>query len=261
MHVLFVLQQRPVQFRQSMFAIPLQILGRKVFRQQQFQPVQHFRGRGFFLQPWRLPDLKELRQRGGQKCGLNVGEVYFHNRRQHIRIRKADVVKEATAQKCIRQFFFIVRGDDHHWAVQRLNGLAGLINMKLHPVEFLQQIVWELDIGLVDLVNQQNHAGRGGERLPQLAAADIVGHVMHPQIPKLAVAQPADRIVFIEALLRLGCGLYMPLNQRHLQCICHLSRQFGLARPRLALHQQGALQGHRCIDRNRQIVGDNIAVG
>ena len=69
--------------------------------------------------------------------------------------------------------------------------------MELHPVEFLQQVVGELDVGLVDLVDQQHHLAGGGEGLPELAAPDVVGDVVDPRVAKLAVAQPADRVVFI----------------------------------------------------------------
>jgi hypothetical protein len=40
--------------------------------------------------------------------------------------------------------------------------------VEFHAVEFLQQVVGELDVGLVDLVDQQ-HGAWGGEGLPQLA--------------------------------------------------------------------------------------------
>jgi hypothetical protein len=36
--------------------------------------------------------------------------------------------------------------------------LAGLVDMELHPVELLQEVVRELDVGLVDLVDQQDRA-------------------------------------------------------------------------------------------------------
>jgi hypothetical protein len=47
--------------------------------------------------------------------------------------------------------------------------LAGLVDVELHAVELLQEVVRELDVGLVDLVDQQ-HRGARRERFPQLAA-------------------------------------------------------------------------------------------
>ena len=36
--------------------------------------------------------------------------------------------------------------------------LAGLVDVELHLIELKQQIVGELDVGLVDLVDQQHRA-------------------------------------------------------------------------------------------------------
>ena len=92
----------------------------------------------------------------------------------------------------------------------RLDRLAGLVDEELHAVEFEQEIVRELDIGLVDLVDQQHRPHLGGEGLPQLAALDVVADVRHARIAELAVAQAGDRIVFVEPLLGLGGGLDVP---------------------------------------------------
>jgi hypothetical protein len=43
--------------------------------------------------------------------------------------------------------------------------------MELHPVEFLQQVIRELDVGLVDLVNEQYgplSAVKASQSLPRL---------------------------------------------------------------------------------------------
>ncbi len=84
---------------------------------------------------------------------------------------------------------------------------------------------------------------------------------MHPRLAQLAVAQAADGVVFVQALLRLGRRLDVPFQQRQPQRARHLPRQFGLARAGFALHQQGALQGHRRVHRNRQVGGRHIARG
>ncbi len=92
--------------------------------------------------------------------------------------------------------------------------LAGLVDVELHPVEFLQQVVGELDVGLVDLVDQQHDRSVRLEGLPELALADVVGHVVHPLVAQLAVAQAADGVVFVKALLRRGGGFDVPLDHR-----------------------------------------------
>ena len=47
-----------------------------------------------------------------------------------------------------------------------MDGFSGLVDEELHAIEFLQQVVRELDVGLVDLVDQQHRALVGDERLP-----------------------------------------------------------------------------------------------
>ena len=44
--------------------------------------------------------------------------------------------------------------------------MTGLVNEKLHAIELEQQIIGELDVGLVDLVNQHNRLLVGIERIP-----------------------------------------------------------------------------------------------
>ena len=79
------------------------------------------------------------------------------------------------------------------------------------------------------------------EGLPQLAL-DVVADVLDPLVAKLAVAQAADRIVLVEALLGLGGGLDVPLDQRRAERLGDLLGQDGLAGARLALDQQRPLQ-------------------
>ena len=61
--------------------------------------------------------------------------------------------------------------------VPGLDQLARLVDVELHAVEFAQQVVRELDVGLVDLVDQQRHRLLGREGLPQHALDDVVADV------------------------------------------------------------------------------------
>ncbi|OIQ63113.1 hypothetical protein GALL_553490 [mine drainage metagenome] len=130
--------------------------------------------------------------------------------------------------------------------------------MELHAVEFLQQVVRELDIGLVDFVDQQNHTAERLKRLPQLALADVVFHVIDARVAQLAVTQAADSVVLVQTLLRLGGGFHMPLDQRQTKAGRDLSRQFGLAGAGLAFHQQRAFQRDGGVYRKGQVVGGHI---
>jgi len=124
-----------------------------------------------------------------------------------------------------------------------LISLARLVDVELHAVELAQQVVRELDVGLVHFVDQQ-HAGLVlREGVPQHALDDVVVDVVHSLVAELRVAQPADRVVLVQALLRLGGGLDVPLEQRDPQRLRHLDRQHRFPGAGLALDEQRPLQG------------------
>lgn len=69
--------------------------------------------------------------------------------------------------------------------------------MKLHLVQFAQQIVGKLDISLVNFIDQYDGRHIGFESLPQHALADVVGNVPYPFVTQLGIAQTRYGIVFI----------------------------------------------------------------
>ncbi|MNL41679.1 hypothetical protein D3C87_1641010 [compost metagenome] len=143
----------------------------------------------------------------------------------------------------------------------RGDGLARFIHMEFHAVQFAQQVVGEFDVGLVDLVDQQHHRFVRLERLPQGALHDVVADVAHFLVTQLRVAQARNSVVFVQALMRLGGGLDVPLQQRPAQRARHFFRQHGLAGARLALDQQRALQSQGRVDGQFQVVGGDVRVG
>ena len=177
-------------------------------------------------------------------------------------VGKFDVVKEAASQKSIRQFFFIVRGDEHQGPVFGFDELACLVAVELHAVDFAQQVIRKFDVGLVDLVNQQRDWLFGGKGLPQHALDNVVVDVLDPltpvQVRQLGVAQSADCVVLIQALLRLGGRFDVPLEQRHVQRARHLLCQHGFTGARLALNQQGPLQCDGRVDGQHQVLGGDV---
>ena len=98
------------------------------------------------------------------------------------------------------------------------------------------------------------------ERLPQLALADVVADVADARVAELAVAQAAHRVVFVEALQRLGGRLDVPLDQRHAERLGDLERQHGLAGAGLALDEQGPLQCDGGIDGDLEVVGRHVVL-
>ena len=80
-------------------------------------------------------------------------------------------------------------------------------------------------------------------------------------VAQLAVAQPGHRVVFVEALQRLGGRFDVPLDQRRAERLGDLDGQHGLAGAGLALDQQRPLQRDRGVDRDLQVVGGHIGAG
>ncbi len=84
-----------------------------------------------------------------------------HDLRASIsRIGEADVVEEAAAQEGVGQLLLVVRGDRSPPAAATAFIISlRLVDVELHPIELEQQVVGELDVGLVDLVDQQHRRG------------------------------------------------------------------------------------------------------
>ena len=170
-------------------------------------------------------------------------------------------MEEAAAQERVGQFLLVVRGDEHDGAQPRLDHLAGLVDEELHAVELLQEVVRELDVGLVDLVDEQDRARGRLERLPELAPADVILDVLHALVAELAVAQAADGVVIVEALLRLGGGLDVPFDERRAERVGHLAREHGLAGAGLAFDQQRAFEHDGRVHRDAQVVRGDVGFG
>ena len=152
-------------------------------------------------------------------------------------IRKSDVVKETAAQKGIGQLLFVVARDQHDRPPLGFDGLLGLIDVELHAVQFEQKVVGKLDIGLVDFVDEQHQLAVRGEGIPHLAWDDVVAQVLHALIAQLAIPQPGDSVVFVEPLLRGGCGFDVPGNNGQIERLGHFMGEHGLSRSRFAFHQ------------------------
>ena len=94
-------------------------------------------------------------------------------------------MEKAAAQERVGQLFLIVRSDNDDRPVLCLDRLTGFVDEELHAIQLDQQIIGELDVGLVDLVDQQHHLLIGGKRLPELAALDVLADVLDLAITQL----------------------------------------------------------------------------
>ena len=130
--------------------------------------------------------------------------MHIHNLFHGVGFWELDVVEEAAAQERVGQFLLIVRSDKHHRASFGFDQLTGFVAIKLHAINFTQQVIGKLDVGFVDLINQNGHRLIGGKGLPQHTLDDVVFDVLDFFIAELAVTQTADGVVFVQALLRFG---------------------------------------------------------
>ena len=78
--------------------------------------------------------------------------------------------------------------------------LAGLDDREAHLVELEQQVVGELEVGLVDLVDQQHVALLGGEGLAERPELDVVADVGDVAAAEAAVVEALHGVVDVEAV-------------------------------------------------------------
>jgi len=97
--------------------------------------------------------------------------------------------------------------------------------------------------------------------LPQHTLDDVVLDVLDPLVSQLAVAQTAHGVVLVQALLGLGGGLDVPLDEGQPQRLGHFLGQHRLACARFAFDQQRPLEGDGCVDRQFQVLGGYVMVG
>ena len=176
-------------------------------------------------------------------------------------IREPDVVEEAAAQEGVRKLLLVVAGDEDDRAVARLDQLLCLVDVELHAVQLAQQVVRELDVGLVDLVDQEHRAALALERPPQHAGHDVVGDVLDALVAELRIPQSRDGVVLVQAVLRLARRLDVPLEQRRIERARDFFGELRLARAGLALDEERARQRDRGIDCERKLAGRDVARG
>src|SRR5437870_12948002 len=99
--------------------------------------------------------------------------MHMHNLYHQVTSWESDVVKDTAPQEGIGEFFFRIRRDEVNRPVFRHNTLVRLENIKIHLVEFVQQVVGKLDVRFVNFVNEQHHLCVCSKRLPETSEPDI----------------------------------------------------------------------------------------
>src|SRR5713101_13122 len=260
--ILIVLEQGAVQRRDDGLAVfGSQGVGRNVLGEQELQPIEQLGGRGLLLEAGHFAHFEEHFERFAKERFLESRKVHLDDLLHRFLVGEAYVVEKAAPQKGVGQLLFVVRGDEHYWALLRLDELLRLVDEELHAVELAQKVVGKLDVGLVDLVDEEHERRFGSERLPEHAADDVVADFVHAGVAELGIAQAAHRVVFVQALLCLGGGLDVPFEVRQPDRLCNLHGEHGLAGARLAFYQQGTLERDRRVDREREVVRGNVSFG
>ncbi len=167
-------------------------------------------------------------------------------------------MEKAATQESVGQFLFVVRRNDHDRAVLRRNRFVGFINIEAHAIEFLQQVVRELDVSLVDFIDQQDGQLRCSECFPKFALLDVILDVVDAFITQLTIAQTRDRVIFVQTLMGLGRALDIPGDQGGIDRLGNFLGQHGLAGAGFTFHQQGPPKRYCRIHRNLEIVGCHI---
>ncbi len=86
----------------------------------------------------------------------------------------------------------------------RADLLAGLDDREAHLVELEQEVVRELEVGLVDLVDEQHLPLVRREGAPERPEPDVVPDVRDVAGAEAAVVEPLDGVVDVEAVGGLG---------------------------------------------------------
>ena len=239
----------------------LQRFERDVFGDQQLEPVEQLAGRWLFLQAGQVAHVIKGFHGGRQQFLLQPREVHVDDFLHGLRFGKLDVVEKAAAQKGVGQFFFVVRGDEDQWPVLGFDEFAGFVAVELHAVDLPQQVVRKFNVSLVDFVDQQRHRLVSGEGLPQHAFEDVVVNVLDFFVAQLRVAQARDGVIFVQALLRFGGRLDVPLQQGQFQCLGYFFGQHGFAGAGLAFDQQRFSERGGGVHGQHQVFGGDVVLG
>jgi hypothetical protein len=250
LEVLVVLQDRPERLLDD---LRVELLGAK--GHERVRPVDRLRDAG------RLGEV-HLPQPGHERRGLggqplrDARHPQPHDLDLALQRRVRDPVEQAAALERVVQLAGAVRREDHRRPPLGRDR-PDLRDRDLEVGEDLQEERLELVVGPVDLVDEQHDRVLGGDGLQQRAADEELGAeelllvdrplLRRADVQELARVVPlVDRVGDVQALVALQAD----------QARAHRAGQglgrLGLADARLALQQQGLLDGQREEQRGRQ---------
>jgi hypothetical protein len=119
---------------------------------------------GFLPELLLLAEPVELDQHLVEELRLEVGMVDGDDLPHERDVGELDVVEDAAAQERVGQLLLVVRRDEDDGPLLRDDLVAGLEHAEAHLVELAQQVVRELEVGLVDLVDEEDPAAPARRR-------------------------------------------------------------------------------------------------
>jgi len=142
-------------------------------------PVNKLSGCRLLLDAFDFPEAVECSDGAIKQVFVDTREMNLHNSSHHVGFRKGDVVKIAATQKWIGEIFFSVGGNNNDGPAFCANGFIDLDDVELHLVQHIEHIVLKIGVGLIDLVNQQNHSFFGYKGLSDLPHPNIIFDIAH----------------------------------------------------------------------------------
>jgi hypothetical protein len=125
----------------------------------------------------------------------------------------------------------------------------------------VEEVVRELDVGLVDLVDQQDHALLGVEGLAHRSELDVRTDVVDVLVSEPGVVETLDRVVDVEPVLSAGRAPDVPPKKGHPEGLGHRIGQQGLAGAGLPADQEGPFEHDRAVDRGFEGFAREIGSG
>jgi hypothetical protein len=140
-------------------------------------------------------------------------------------------------------------------------GGAGLGDREAHGVELVQEVVGELEVGLVNFVDQNDQALVALKCPAERSKRDVTPDVADLAIAEAAIMQAPHGIVLIEPVHCFCRGFDMPALQWSVEEAGDVPGEQGLACPWLTLHKQRPPERDRDVHRPRQLRRNDVFGG
>ena len=176
-------------------------------------PVDQLARRRALAQARHRAQLVERDDRLVDERVVDARVVHAHDALHQLLIGEVDEVEDAAAKERVRQLLLVVRRDDDHRALRRDDLVARLGDDEAHAVELVEQVVRELEVGLVDLVDEEDDALARRERAPERPELDVAADVLHVAVAEARVVEALHGVVDVEAVLRARRRLDGPVDE------------------------------------------------